>query len=261
MCRTCLDLRRYFGQPAAQTHPHLVNKGEVTPGVSCAEYEWRRHTFLRKVLEKAGENIRKHIVIFPSASKLFMSYDIPYPFRQNTEFLYLSGFQEPDSVLLMHTTESGYKSVLFVPKRDPHSELWDGPRSGDVGAKELTGITEAYNTESLENYLYEYCKNNRDYLVWYHMTKPVHPQFHKSVINEFLKQEGLRTVQSPYPIIQHMRLVKSPSEISLMTKTTQIASEAFAEVMRYSKPNVSKELYIFIFLNQFNATILVHWFY
>lgn len=238
-CRGCLVLRRHFGQPASQTHPHLISFGEVTPGISSAEYESRRNSFMQKIMEKSGGSIRHHIVIFPSASKLYMSYDIPYPFRQHTEFLYLSGFQEPDSVLLMHTTDNGYKSVLFVPKRDPDRELWDGPRSGDKGAKELTGVTEAYNTEEMEKYLYDYCKTYHDYLAWYHMTKPVHSQFHKSVINEFLKQEGLKTVQSPLPVVQQMRLVKSPSEVSLMLKTTQIASEAFIEVMRFSQPNVS----------------------
>lgn len=194
---------------------------------------------MRKLIEKSGTNIQYHIVILPSASKLYMTYDIPYHFRQNTEFLYLSGFQEPDSILVMHTTKSGYKSVLFVPKRDPDRELWDGPRSGDTGAMELTGVTEAYTVDDLENYLYDYCKTYQDYLVWYNMSKPVHAHFHRTVIDEFLKQEGLKSIQSPYSVVQQMRLIKSPSEIGLMRMTTEIASAAFIDVMQFSSPDVS----------------------
>lgn len=208
------------------------------------EYDYRRTTFVERIVEKAGRNFRNHIAIIPSAAKQYMSYDIPYPFRQNTEFLYLSGFQEPDSLLLMHTTDSSYKSVLFVPKRDADKELWDGPRSGDTGAKQLTGVSEAYNIEKLEKYLYEYCKTYRDYIVWYNSARPVHLQFHKSVISEFLKQDGLKSIQSPHPVIQEMRLLKSPSEIALMKKTTQIASEGFIETMRFSQPNVCKKEFI-----------------
>lgn len=167
-----------------------------------------------------------------------MSYDIPYPFRQNTEFLYLSGFQEPDSALVLHTTDSGYKSVLFVPKRDPDKELWDGPRSGDNGALELTGVSEAYNSGHLETYLYEYCKRYRDYMIWYNLNKPVNEHFHKTVIQDFLKQEGKKGIERPTGVIQQLRVIKSHSEIELMKQSTEIASQAFVEVMKFSRPGV-----------------------
>ncbi|WAQ98104.1 XPP3-like protein [Mya arenaria] len=232
--------KRYFGQPIVQTHPHLIGQDEVTPGINKQEYQQRRTSLISNVVEKTAESIRNHIMIFPSASKVYMTYDIPYPFRQNTEFLYLSGFQEPDSVLVLQTTENGYKSVLFVPKRDPDRELWDGPRSGDTGAVSLTGVSEAHNSDDLEKYLHNYCKTHCDYLVWYSMTKPVHLNFHKSVISEFLKQEGRKSIQNPIQLLHQMRLVKSQAEIKLMKKTCQIASEAFVDVMRCSHANISE---------------------
>ncbi|KAL4230342.1 Xaa-Pro aminopeptidase 3 [Mactra antiquata] len=231
---------RYFGQPASKTHPHLVNEGEVTPGISKQEYSSRRTKFMQNIVKKTEGIIKNHIAILPSATKVFMSYDIPYTFRQNTEFLYLSGFQEPDSVLVLHTTDSGLKSVLFVPKRDPDKELWDGPRSGIEGALELTGVTEAYNIDYLEKYLYSYCVDNENYMVWYNLTKPIHEEFHKKILDDFVKQDGKRGIENPTSMLHQQRLLKSPAEIDLMKKTCDIASQAFTEVMKFSKPEINE---------------------
>lgn len=216
----------------------MVNEGEVTPGISKDEYKNRRTTLVNKIEQNAKNSLNNHIIILPSSSKVYMTYDIPYPFRQNTEFLYMSGFQEPDSVLVLHTTDSGYKSVLFVPRRDLDEELWNGPRSGKKGAVELTGIEEAYDNTELENYLYEYCKSYADYMIWYSLRKPVHELFHKSVIQDFIKQDHKKGVERPLNLIQQQRVIKSPAEIQLMKHTTEIASQAFIEVMKFSRPDV-----------------------
>ena len=235
---------RRFGQPAYQTHPHLVKEGEVTPGISLQEYKLRRSTLINKVANLFS-SIRDHIFIFPSSTKVFMTNDIPYNFRQNTEFLYLSGFQEPDSVLVLHTTSKGYSAILFVPKRNPEMELWDGPRSGDTGARQLTGVTQAYNIDQLEEYLYKYCMNNSSYMVWYNYASPVHKQFNDTLISDFLKQGNKKGLENPEKLVQESRLVKSGAEIELMKKTTDIASRSFVEVMKYSYPGVSFILLFF----------------
>lgn len=74
---------------------------------------------------------KSHIVVIPSATKVFMSEKIPYVFRQNTDFLYLTGCTEPDCVLVLSTTqEENSLSTLFLRKKDKHAEKWDGPRTG-----------------------------------------------------------------------------------------------------------------------------------
>ena len=236
----CRRWIRRFGQPAAQTHPHLIKKGEVTPGITKEEYQSRRTKLLNSAIDAFSSvtSVKDHIIIIPSATKSYMSANIPYPFRQNTDFLYLCGFQEPDSVLLLHTTADGQKSVLFVPKRDPSRELWDGPRSGDAGALELTGICEAKNIENLEKYLYDYCKDYSQYIIWYDYNKPVHTEFHNKVFSEFLKQESKRALQGSRQLMHGQRLIKSSAEIELMKTSVDIASEAFTEVMKYSYPGV-----------------------
>lgn len=78
-----------------------------------------------------------------------MTNDIPYPFHQNQDFLYLTGIMEPDSALVMYGSGKPDQVVLFVPRRDPARELWDGPRSGKDGAAALTGLERVHSTEEL----------------------------------------------------------------------------------------------------------------
>lgn len=79
-----------------------------------------------------------------------MSDKIPYVFRQNTDFLYLSGCLEPDSVLVMSVdANKNCKSILFMRPKDKHSELWDGPRTGVEHAPKLFRVDESYAVADL----------------------------------------------------------------------------------------------------------------
>lgn len=186
---------------------------------------------------------KDHIVIIPSASKSYMTHDIPYPFRQDTDFLYLCGFLEPDSMLVLESSSGSlpeHRASLFVPKKDPHRELWDGPRSGIDGAITLTGVDEAYNMEDFGSYLQNYLKTHKGFVSWYSFSKPVHPVFHLKYITDFLKQNKSGYTESPRGLIQALRLFKSPAEVNLMQKSCDIAGNAFQEVIKYSYPGVSE---------------------
>ena len=239
---------RFFGQPAAQTHPHLIQAGEVTPGITVAEYQQRRADLTERLIQSPqSHSYNKHIIIIPSATKVFMSNDIPYHFRQNTDFLYLCGFQEPNSVLVLESSSSmsEYKSTLFVPKRDPSKELWEGARSGVDGSVTLTGVDCAYNTDDLGHYLGTFSKENSNYLTWYDSYKPAHVEFHFRYFTEFNKNHPL---ESPRKIIQSQRWIKSSAEIALMQKSCDIAGKAMTDVMDFSYPGVSYILYWSTFL-------------
>ena len=115
--------RRNFGQPVAQTHPHLLSANDVTPGISKQHYKTRRLNLMNLISQSARDQLSspsQHIIIIPSACEQYMTYDIRYIFRQNTDFLYLSGFQEPDSVLVMIGNNSDmpdHTSILFVREK------------------------------------------------------------------------------------------------------------------------------------------------
>ncbi|XP_060064357.1 xaa-Pro aminopeptidase 3-like [Ylistrum balloti] len=241
-------LNRNFGQPVAQTHPHLLKQGEVTPFVTKEEYRQRRHNVFKLVLDQfeGSKNVKDHIMIFPSACRLYMTPAIPYPFRQNTDFHYLSGFQESDSVLILHNSQStssiqkGMTSVLFVPKKDPHVELWEGGRSGPEGAEEITGVDKAYNTEDLSQFLQDYSKHNSNYVIWYDIDSKVNPELGRAGIEDFILQGKQKCVETTIRSIHKTRVIKSPAEVQLMQRSVDIASESLEEVMKFSYPQVNE---------------------
>lgn len=140
--------------------------GEVTPGLTQTEYALRRQR-LASLVEAQSERLRDasspassipssshtHVLVVLSHPTRYMTNDIPYPFHQNQDFLYLTGILEPDSALVMYGTGRPDNAILFVPRRDPARELWDGPRSGKDGAAALTGVDRVQSTEELGIFL------------------------------------------------------------------------------------------------------------
>lgn len=107
-----------------------MNDTDLTPGISTHEYEERRKKLIAQL--NPGDS-----VVCVSGQIKMMSQEIFYSFRQATDFNYLTGFQEPDSAVVLERDDStarGYRMVLFVRPKDPHVELWDGARTGLDGA-------------------------------------------------------------------------------------------------------------------------------
>ncbi|KAG1710431.1 Xaa-Pro aminopeptidase 3 [Nymphon striatum] len=209
--------RKSYGQPAPNSHPHLLKTNEVAPGISKSEFKKRRFKLMESIA-KRNISVENHLVVIPSATKLYMSNNIPYPFRQNTEFLYLSGFLEPDSVL-----------------ENEHSELWDGPRSGINGSIELLGIDEAYNSEELSHFLQMFVKSTKNFALWYDMNAGLE-HFVSNIMKDFLNENRHSDFNDPIPLVQNVRLIKSESEICLLKKSSEIASESMKNVMMASHP-------------------------
>jgi len=243
-----VDQKRNFGQPAPQTHPHILQEGHVTPGISADEYRQRRFRLMELIgRQYRGEPSGKVVVIIPSAAKSYMSSDIPYPFRQNTDFFYLCGFLEPDSVLILEADRASHlpehKSTLYVPRRDKLRELWDGPRSGTEGAVLLTGVDAAQNNDTFEEFLEKYVDQHQFSSLWYDNTKPANASFHARYIDSLLPQRHRSAIESPRPLIQLLRLIKSPAEVELMKQTCNIASLSFKEVMKFTADGVSLKIF------------------
>ncbi|XP_041864034.1 xaa-Pro aminopeptidase 3 isoform X2 [Melanotaenia boesemani] len=230
---------RYLGQPSPFTHPHLIKHGEVTPGISQTEYELRRHK-LASLIEAQAERLgpsaasSNHVVIVLSHPTRYMTNDIPYPFHQNQDFLYLSGFLEPDSALVLYGRGRPDQAILFVPRRDPGRELWDGPRSGKDGAAALTGIERVHSTEELGLLL----KSLKGTQLWYDCSQPSHPLLHKTHVLPVL-EAGL-TPRSIRPLVHSLRALKSSAEVALMQEAGRISSQAFRRTMALSQGDVDE---------------------
>ncbi|WFD31756.1 intermediate cleaving peptidase 55 [Malassezia sp. CBS 17886] len=142
------------GQPLPHTHPHLfpqdflrgtdtdaggsIAYDHLTPGIPAAEYEERRRALMERL--PVGS-----VVVLMGARTKYMSKNIFYSFRQDSNFWYLTGMQEPDAALLLEKNSSarGYKMTMFVAPREPHKELWDGPTCGLEGATAVFGADDA----------------------------------------------------------------------------------------------------------------------
>uniref|UniRef100_A0A3Q4G801 X-prolyl aminopeptidase 3, mitochondrial n=1 Tax=Neolamprologus brichardi TaxID=32507 RepID=A0A3Q4G801_NEOBR len=230
---------RYLGQPSPFTHPHLIKHGEVTPGLSQTEYELRRHR-LASLIEAQAERLgpsassSTHVAIILSHPTRYMTNDIPYPFHQNQDFLYLSGFLEPDSALVLHGNGRPDQAILFVPRRDPGRELWDGPRSGKDGAAALTGIERVHSIEELGVVL----KSLKGTMLWYDTSQPAHPRLHQAHVCPVL--EAGPTPRTLGPLIHSLRALKSSAEVALMQEAGRITAQAFRRTMALSQGDVDE---------------------
>ncbi|PIK48246.1 putative Xaa-Pro aminopeptidase 3 [Apostichopus japonicus] len=152
--------KRYLGQPTPFTHQHLLKMDEITPGISRGQYSARRRDLMAAIGRSIYGSAKNHVAIILGAGKKYMTDEIPYPYRQNTDFLYLCGFQEPDSALILESIPGrelpDHKATLFVPQRDSDRELWDGPRSGPEGAMQFIGVDEAFTTDCFPEKLHRY---------------------------------------------------------------------------------------------------------
>ena len=88
-------------------------------------------------------------IVIASSSTKSRNSDADFPFRQDSNFFYLSGFNEPDSVILIRPSSKGAKYIIFCRDRDPLREQWDGFREGLEGAVKNIGADEAYSISSL----------------------------------------------------------------------------------------------------------------
>ncbi|XP_063578801.1 xaa-Pro aminopeptidase 3 isoform X6 [Pongo abelii] len=236
---------RYLGQPSPFTHPHLLRPGEVTPGLSQVEYALRRHKLMSLIQKEAqGQSGTDQTVVVLSNPTYYMSNDIPYTFHQDNNFLYLCGFQEPDSILVLQSLPGkqlpSHKAILFVPRRDPSRELWDGPRSGTDGAIALTGVDEAYTLEEFQHLLPKMKAETN--MVWYDWMRPSHAQLHSDYMQPLTeaKAKSKNKVRGVQQLIQRLRLIKSPAEIERMQIAGKLTSQAFIETMFASKAPVEE---------------------
>ncbi len=101
-------------------------------------------------MRMAGEDA---ILVLPAAPERVRSHDTHYPYRQDSDFWYLSGFPEPDAVLVLVPGRKHGEAMLFCRERDPEREGWDGPRAGQDGAVNDYGMDDAYPIDDLDEIL------------------------------------------------------------------------------------------------------------
>jgi Xaa-Pro aminopeptidase len=180
------------------------------------------------------------VALFASTPIAIRNNDVEHEFRQDSDLFYLTGFDEPDCVLLLTTEHAEHRSVLFVRPRDLDRETWDGPRAGIEGAIERFGADAAFPIAELGRQLPEYLKDVRRL----HYRLGIDRTFDARVLAavEAVRAKARtgvappREIVDPGPIVHEMRLRKSPAEIDTMLRAAAITAEAHARAMQVAQP-------------------------
>ena len=234
------NLEQTFGQPTPETHPHLLKKGELVAGFKLNEFKSRRSRLMEMIAKRGFSfDSNPHIIIMPSASKVYMSDKIPYVFRQNTDFFYLTGCQEPDSILVLTMNNGNHKAILFMRYKDAHAELWDGPRTGVTAAQSMFGVDETYSLGEFEHFVSCFLNENKKGIVWYDSEDILQPKIDR-YLQQIVKLSHRKIFSCPKILIHQLRIIKSSAEIELMKQTCEIGSYAVAKTIERSVPGISE---------------------
>ena len=183
---------------------------------------------------------RGAIAIVPSAQVRYRNSDVEYPFRQDSDFQYLSGFPEPESVAVLIPGRPAAEYVLFVRDRDPLRETWDGRRAGPAGAVEQYGADDAFPIADIDEILPGMIEG-RDRVSY---AMGTHPEFDQRVLGwlQQLRTQGRNRKHPPQEMIalEHvlhaMRPYQSRTELSLMRESGRIAAAAQLRAMQFCRP-------------------------
>ena len=189
-------------------------------------------------------------VIFSYPERVF-SRDINYNFHQNPDMYYLTGYKEPDAVLLLlkepQETEK-YTEVLFVRERNAQKETWTGRRLGVEGAKSKLGFEKVYNGKDFKDFELDFKKFDK--IIYDESSPGIHDNTYDpadlfNLIQVFKTKAGIvnddKTSTETYAnITNSLREIKTPEEIELMRKSVKLSCIAHNEVMKAVGPDMSE---------------------
>jgi Xaa-Pro aminopeptidase len=181
------------------------------------------------------------VAIIPAAREATRSNDTHFRFRQDSDFFYLTGFEEPEAIAVIKPGET-HEYVLFVRPRDPEREIWDGRRAGVNGAKSEFGAHESFPVEEFDAKLADILNDAET--LYYRLG--VQRDLDDKIVREIARMRSLNrkpvhppaTIIDPATIIHELRVIKSPDELELMQKAADIAAEAHCEAMKAVRPGM-----------------------
>jgi len=190
----------------------------------------------KALLDAMGEGV----LILSSPPTFIRNNDVEHEYRQGSDLYYLTGFDEPESVLVL-STKHAQRAVLFLRPRDPERETWDGPRLGVERAPDALGLDAAYPIAELDTRLPDYLEN----VASVHYRLGLDRRFDERLLAA-LDAVRLRTrrtggdyptaIVDPGALLHEMRLRKSDDEIATMRKAAEITREAHLAAMRAARP-------------------------
>src|SRR3954469_23053367 len=178
------------------------------------------------------------VFLLPASEEVLRNPDVSFPFRQESNFFYLTGFEEPESfvVLSPRANGPGYETTMFVRTKNPEREMWEGDRYGVDGAKQVFGADQSYPIAELEAKLPELLKGAGEIYYRYGLNEKMDRKV-QSALEVHLRSMGrsgksLPPMRDPNEALGEMRLFKSPSEVDTLRKACQVTAQAHKAAMK-----------------------------
>ncbi|MEO0367690.1 MAG: Xaa-Pro aminopeptidase [Pseudomonadota bacterium] len=198
-------------------------------------YQRRR----KELLEHIGEN---DIVIVPTALVQSRNGDVDFRFRPDSDFHYLTGFDEPESVAVICPSRQQGSFIIFCRERDPFREMWDGRRAGLEGAIELYGADDAFPIEDMDDILPGLMEEKARV----YTTVGRYPKFDALLLDWMnrIKQGVRQGKHAPYELVDlnhllhEQRLIKNKDEIELMRAAGKMSAAGHTRAMQVCQPGM-----------------------
>ena len=191
------------------------------------------------------------VALIASGEEQIRNRDVDYPFRADSDFLYLTGFEEPDAVLVLIRAEvlestdmakPNHQAWLFLRPKDPEQETWEGRRLGVDAAPEKLGLDQAWCLDEINEIAPLFLTNAKQ--VWFSFAQL---DDWGSTLTEWLGQLKAQVrkggavpthLSDLDQLLHEQRLVKSAAEIALLKKAAQLSVEGHLAAMRATRPGV-----------------------
>ena len=199
------------------------------------EYKRRR----KHLMQIMGEDA---VAILPAAIVRMRNRDAEFQYRQDSDFHYITGFDEPEAVAVLVPGRDHGEYILFCRENDKKMETWNGLRAGQDGAIEKHAADDSFPIDDIDDILPGLLENKEK--VYY--TMGVHPDFDQLIIKwvNRLREQSRMGIHTPseFVALDHqlhdMRLYKSAAEVKVMRKAAQISAKAHIRAMQFCKPGI-----------------------
>lgn len=207
------------------------------PVIDTGEFARRRQRLLKKM--GAG-----NVAILAAAPVKMRNREVEYPYRQDSDFLYLTGFPEPEAIAVLVSGRNDGEFILFCRKHNPEVERWDGRYAGQDGARRIYGADQAYPIERVDRIMPGLLEK---------ATRVFYPLGYHSELDNRLT-EWLNEVRKKYRsgvhapvefvaldhVLHEMRLIKSRPEIDAMRHAARVSAAAHRRAMQVCRPGMTE---------------------
>jgi Xaa-Pro aminopeptidase len=180
--------------------------------------------------------------IFPAAPTAIRNNDVEHEYRQDTDFYYLTGFEEPNAVAVLVPEHPEHRFVLFVQPKDREREVWTGWRAGEEGAKRDYGADAAFTIDKLDEQLPKLV-GKADRIYYRFGGDPTFDGRLVGWIRQFQRarqREGVgpNSVIDPAELLHQMRLIKTSSDLDMLRRAVEISCDGHLAALRALRPGM-----------------------